>query len=138
MTTHVCGLYPAAGRIKAAQDRKPAGGRPRGTRLGGRPRSQSSRWAVMVFTTFAAILVEHGQSGMRAGRVAGANRAADGIPKLTECPSSGRGAKALIEGPASHNSYLAARIRNLPPESQHLLRQISLVSPCLLGRKEQR
>lgn len=105
--------------------------------MGGRPRPQSSRWAAMLFTMLAAVLLEHGQSGMRAGRVAGVSREADGIPKLTECPPSGRGAKAWIEGSVLRDSYLGASIRNLPPVPQRPLRQISLAGPGLPGRQEQ-
>ena len=136
MTEHACGLYPAAGRIKAAQGRKLAGGGLEGTRPGARPCLQSSSWAVMLFAMLAAMLRERGQSCMGACRVAGAGRDADCMQKQMECPSNGRGAKARIEGSASRNSYLAAGIRSLPPESQHLLRQISPVGPGPLGRQE--
>lgn len=109
----------------------------KGAHLGRHPHSKSAHRVDTVLTLLlAAVLLEHGQGNITTSRAVGAIRGAVDTLKLMEDPSTRRAGKVRIEGWPHSDSHLEAKIRNLPPESQHLLRQVSSISPGLLGQSQ--
>lgn len=105
----------------------------KGTHLGKHAYSKSvHRTDALFVLLFAAVLLEHGQGGISTSRAAGVVKSAAEVLKLMEKPSTGRAGRERIDGFPRQDPSLEGRIRNLPPESQHLLRQVSSVSPGLL------
>lgn len=107
-----------------------------GAYLGKRHYSRSAHQAgTLLALLFAAVLLEHGRDNMSTGREAGVIRGAADILKLMGNPSTRKDGKTRTAGSAPSDSHLEDRIRNLPPDSQPLLRQVSSVSPGLLERR---
>lgn len=108
----------------------------KGAYLGKRHYSRSAHQTDTLLTLlFAAVLLEHGRDNMSTASAVGVIRGAADILKLMGNPSTRKDGKTRIGGSAPSDSYLEDRIRNLPPESQYLLRQVSSASPGLLERR---
>lgn len=108
----------------------------KGTHLGRRPYSPSAhRSDALLVLLLAAALLEHGRGSTSTARAAGVVKSAVEVLKLIEDPSTRRIGRERIDGFSHPDPSLEERIQNLPPESQHLLRQASSVSPGLLERR---
>lgn len=137
VTGGVCGYLLAAlgihDRFVNQDEFKDNFGGFKGAHLGRRPYSLSAhRSDALLVLLLAAVLLEHGQGCISAARAAGVVKSATEVLKLMGDPSTSRAGKERIDGSPRANPSLEERIQNLPPESQHLLRQVSSVSPGLL------
>ena len=111
----------------------------KGAYLGKLSYSKSSHRVDTLFTMlFAATLFEHGKNNISVSHAAEMITDTADTLKLMKDPLTRSDGKTRIKSFTSDDSSLEARIRNLPLEAQYLLRQISLVSPGLLGLRERR
>lgn len=107
----------------------------KGAYLGRRPYSKSAHRADTALTLLlAAVLLEHGQGGIATTSAVEVIRSAVGTLELMKTPSTRSAGKERIDGSPRPDRRLEEEIRNLPPELQYLLRQVSYVSPGLLGQ----
>ena len=107
----------------------------KGTHLGRRPSLSAHRSDALLVLLLAAALLEHGQGSISTARAAGVVKSAVEVLKLMGDPSTRRIGRERIDGSPRPDPSLEGRIRNLPPESRCLLRQVSSVSPGLLERR---
>lgn len=115
MRARACGQRPAMGRIEEAR-----GGLGPGNALQAKRRTMRPRARCAVGRGAPA----HAPGETGAGRAAKASRGAAGSVKPVEERSGMRNEGAQIEGCASHDPSLKAKIRSLPPGPRHPPRQI--------------
>lgn len=120
MRACACRQRPAMGRIEAARG---------GFGLGDALRAERHTMSPGARRAVGRGAPAHAPGETGAGRAAKASRCAAGSVKPVEKRSGMQDKRARIEGCASHDPSLKAKIRSLPPGPRHPPRQILPASP---------